>query len=159
MEIKKNHSSDQQEPPERQPDVPYHQLFQFATLLDKLLIAVGIIASIICGVFQPYLMVLFGDVSGVLLDFTTAMNANLTFEEEKLTTEKLYDGTEYFAIMTSVSALIILVCTYISVVFFTQSSLRQTCKMRKLFMEKTINQDIGWYDQNQTGDFASIITE
>ncbi|XP_019766548.2 ATP-dependent translocase ABCB1 isoform X2 [Dendroctonus ponderosae] len=146
-------------PPERQPDVPYHQLFQFATLLDKLLIAVGIIASIICGVFQPYLMVLFGDVSGVLLDFTTAMNANLTFEEEKLTTEKLYDGTEYFAIMTSVSALIILVCTYISVVFFTQSSLRQTCKMRKLFMEKTINQDIGWYDQNQTGDFASIITD
>ncbi|KAH1004307.1 hypothetical protein HUJ04_004081 [Dendroctonus ponderosae] len=112
-------------PPERQPDVPYHQLFQFATLLDKLLIAVGIIASIICGVFQPYLMVLFGDVSGVLLDFTTAMNANLTFEEEKLATEKLYDGTEYFAIMTSVSALIILVCTYISVVFFTQSSLRQ----------------------------------
>ncbi|ENN73432.1 hypothetical protein YQE_09994, partial [Dendroctonus ponderosae] len=80
-------------------------------------------------------MVLFGDVSGVLLDFTTAMNANLTFEEEKLATEKLYDGTEYFAIMTS------------------------TCKMRKLFMEKTINQDIGWYDQNQTGDFASIITD
>lgn len=31
--------------------------------------------------------------------------------------------------------------------------------MRKRFMEKTINQDIGWYDQNQTGDFASIITE
>lgn len=70
-------------------------------------------------------MVLFGDVSGVLLDYTRAMNGNLTLEEAKLATEKLYDGTEYFAIMTSVSALVIIVCTYISVVFFTQSSLRQ----------------------------------
>jgi len=35
----------------------------------------------------------------------------------------------------------------------------QAFKMRKLFLEKVLNQDIEWYDTNQTGDFASIITE
>lgn len=71
------------------------------------------------------MMILFGDVSGVILDYMNSMNLNLTDVEEKIATEKLYTGTQFFAITTSVSALVIIISTYISVVTLTQSSLRQ----------------------------------
>lgn len=31
--------------------------------------------------------------------------------------------------------------------------------MRKLYLYSLLRQDIGWYDVNRTGDFASILTE
>ncbi|KAL1517850.1 hypothetical protein ABEB36_001558, partial [Hypothenemus hampei] len=117
------------------------------------------VGSILCGILQPYLMILFGDVSGVILDYATAISQNLTDEERAEARDTLYSGTQYFAIMTSVCSLIIIVSTYIAVVFLTKSSLRQTFKMRKLFLHKTLHQDIAWYDRNQTGDFASVITD
>ncbi|KAL1517854.1 hypothetical protein ABEB36_001562 [Hypothenemus hampei] len=140
-------------------DVPYYRLYRYATLLDKLLIAIGMVGSILCGILQPYLMILFGDVSGVILDYATAISQNLTDVERAEAKETLYNGTKYFAIMTGVCCLVIIASTYFAMVFLTQSSLRQAFKMRKFFLEKTLYQDIAWYDRNQTGDFASIITD
>ncbi|CAG9761759.1 unnamed protein product [Ceutorhynchus assimilis] len=160
MTIQKSDSQQDNEAEEAsQKDVPYYKLYKFATLLDKFLILLAILAAMICGVLQPYLMILFGEVTGVILDYYEAIQQNLTAQEEQIAEDKLFAGTQYFAIMTSISAIVIIITTYISVVFLTQSSLRQTFKMRKLFLEKTLNQDIGWYDQNQTGDFASVITD
>lgn len=35
----------------------------------------------------------------------------------------------------------------------------QTYTIRKLYLSSILNQDIGWYDLHQTGDFASSMTE
>ncbi len=32
-------------------------------------------------------------------------------------------------------------------------------RIRGLFLQSILRQDIGWYDTNQTGDFASKMTE
>ncbi|XP_050312500.1 multidrug resistance protein homolog 49-like isoform X2 [Anthonomus grandis grandis] len=141
------------------PIVPYYKLYKFATPFDHLLMAVGLLCSIVCGVLQPYLMILFGDVSGVILEYTSKLTQNLTVLEREMEDERMYEGVRYFSVINCVCGFIIIACSYVGGVSLTQSSLRQSCKMRRLFMEKTLNQDIGWYDQNQTGDFSSIITD
>ncbi|XP_076263945.1 ATP-dependent translocase ABCB1-like isoform X1 [Rhynchophorus ferrugineus] len=147
-------------PEEKKEDnVPYYQLYTYSTSLDVLLIVIGAIGSVVCGILQPYLMILFGDVAGIVVDYTTVFTANASEKEIEPARERLLDGTRDFAILSSVAAAVIILSSYISVVCFTYSALRQTFKMRKLFFEKVLHQDVGWYDQNQTGDFASIITD
>ncbi|KAI4471553.1 atp-binding cassette sub-family b [Holotrichia oblita] len=48
---------------------------------------------------------------------------------------------------------------YASIAFFNISGIKQVLRIRNLFFEKVLNQDISWYDKNQTGDVASRITE
>ncbi|RYA67126.1 ABC transporter transmembrane domain-containing protein [Enterobacter cloacae complex sp. 2DZ2F20B] len=35
----------------------------------------------------------------------------------------------------------------------------QIFKVRSLYLEKVLNQDISWYDLNNTGDFSSRMSE
>ncbi|GFQ64248.1 ATP-dependent translocase ABCB1, partial [Trichonephila clavata] len=42
--------------------------------------------------------------------------------------------------------------------FFSLAAANQAFKIRCLFMSSVLKQDIGWYDTNETGDFASRIT-
>ncbi|XP_060520770.1 ATP-dependent translocase ABCB1-like isoform X2 [Cylas formicarius] len=159
----KNETSKQQTKPndEKTKDdmVPYYKLYTFATPLDKILILIGTLGSVVCGILQPYMMILFGDASGIMVNYFTSIEFNATDANRERAVEYLYDGILDFSIRTCAAALAIIVATYITGVAFSYSSLRQTFKMRKEFLEKTLNQDIGWYDQNQTGDFASVITD
>ncbi|KAL1517856.1 hypothetical protein ABEB36_001564 [Hypothenemus hampei] len=81
-------------------DVAYCHLYRYATFLDKLLIAIGIVGSIISGVSQPYLIVLFGYVVGVIFANATAISENLSVEDIADANETLYSSTQYFTIMT-----------------------------------------------------------
>lgn len=78
-------------------------------------------------------MILFGDASGVLLAYSTALNQNLTSEAHQAEVSKLYEGTRYFALMTGITTIVIIVCSYVSCFCLTQSSLRQVC----LIMRRT----------------------
>lgn len=147
--------------PEEKKDnvVPYYQLYRYSTLFDKFLLVVGFIGSAICGVLQPFLMILFGDVSGVIVDYSSLISGNLTEDEKDIATQKMLEGTKDFAIMSTIAAAVVIVSSYVAVVCFSHSAIRQTFKMRKHFFEKVLYQDVSWYDVNQTGDFASIITD
>ncbi|KAK4873212.1 hypothetical protein RN001_015241 [Aquatica leii] len=48
---------------------------------------------------------------------------------------------------------------YIATLLFNLTALNQIYKIQKLFFTKILNQDISWYDLNQTGDFASRVAE
>ncbi|XP_060520775.1 ATP-dependent translocase ABCB1-like isoform X2 [Cylas formicarius] len=105
------------------------------------------------------MMILFGDASGIVVNYFTSIEFNATDADRERAVEYLYDGIFDFSICTCAAAFAIIIATYITGVAFSYSSLRQTFKMRRDFLEKTLNQDMGWYDQNQTGDFASVITD
>ncbi|KAH0822407.1 hypothetical protein GEV33_000384 [Tenebrio molitor] len=72
--------------------VSYFQLFRYATLQDKIFIALGTICSVVCGVIQPYVMILFGGVTGVIVDYAAAINKTNDSNETQLIEETLYDG-------------------------------------------------------------------
>lgn len=65
----------------------------------------------------------------------------------------------FSAIGTAVLATLNLVLGYLFVTCFNYSAERQVHRLRLLFLESILRQEIGWYDCNQTGDFASKMAE
>ncbi|XP_063931284.1 ATP-dependent translocase ABCB1-like isoform X2 [Zophobas morio] len=139
--------------------ISYFQLFRYSTVQDKICIALGTICAVICGCIQPYVMILFGDVTGVIVDYAESLTKNLTDNETIIAEENLYDGIRHFAIFASVLGIIMIITTYLAGVLFTYSALKQIFLIRKLILKKTLNMDISWYDLNKTGDFATTFTD
>jgi ATP-binding cassette subfamily B (MDR/TAP) protein 1 len=139
--------------------ISYFQLFRYATLQDKFFIALGTICSVVCGVIQPYVMILFGDVTGVIVEYAAAVNKTNDPNEIQLIEDTLYDGIRVFAIYSCTLGIVTIIATYLAGVFFSYSALRQIFHIRKIILKKTLNMDVSWYDLNKTGDFATTFTD
>jgi hypothetical protein len=85
----------------------------------------GTICAIVCGIIQPYLMTLFGDVTGVIVEYAAAINKTNDPNETQLIEETLYDGIRDFAIYSSVVGIVTIITTYFAGVFFSYSAVRQ----------------------------------
>ncbi|CAG2064567.1 unnamed protein product, partial [Timema podura] len=81
--------------------------FRFSNTNERILLFIGTLAGMGMGLATPANMLLFGDLTGAMIDF----------------------GSEIIY------------------------------RIRSLFLKSALYQDIGWYDLNQTGDFASRMAE
>ncbi|KAJ8942717.1 hypothetical protein NQ318_017016 [Aromia moschata] len=142
-----------------EPSVPYYRLFSFSTSLDKICILIASLCSILCGITQPYMLIIFGDVTGSIVSYVLVYNESLSDAEKIVLDDSLISDVEDFAVKTAITGIITIATTYISGVLFSYSAIRQIFKLRTKFFEKTLNQDIGWFDVHQTGDFATIFTQ
>lgn len=106
---------------------------------------------------QPLNMLIFGTLTQIIIDYASIILSGATPTDAQK--EVFFDGITTFAIHNSLIGLGMFVFSYLSTVLFNFSALRQSYKVRSLFLQKTINQDIGWFDVNQTGDFASRMSE
>jgi hypothetical protein len=70
-------------------------------------------------------MILFGGVTGVIVDYAAAINKTNDSNETQLIEETLYDGIRDFAIHVSISGIVTIITTYLAGVFFSYSALRQ----------------------------------
>jgi hypothetical protein len=74
-------------------------------------------------------MTLFGDVTGVIVEYAAAINNNNNKtndpNETQLIEETLYDGIRDFAIYSSALGILMIITTYLAGVFFSYSALRQ----------------------------------
>ncbi|XP_018573284.1 multidrug resistance protein 1-like isoform X2 [Anoplophora glabripennis] len=139
--------------------VPYYRLFSFCTALDKLGILIAAVCAIVCGIAQPYMLIIFGDITGSIVSYVSQLNETLTDEEKYVLDEALWVDVKTFAINATVIAVVTIICTYVSAVLFSYSAINQIFKMRQKFLMKILNQDIEWFDMNQTGDFATSFTQ
>ncbi|XP_074038788.1 ATP-dependent translocase ABCB1 isoform X2 [Leptinotarsa decemlineata] len=139
--------------------ISYLRLFHFSTPLDKICIFIASICSIISGVMQPFMMILFGDMTGSIVAYASSSYGNITEEEKSIFDETLRRDVQFFAVNTAIIGLVTIVTTYLSVVLYSYSSVRQVYALRKAFLEKFLNQDIEWFDKNKTGDFATTFTQ
>ena len=60
---------------------------------------------------------------------------------------------------TSLIGLVIFVMSYIFVTCLNTAAENQVHRIRGLFLQSVLRQDIGWYDTHQTSDFAARVTE
>lgn len=124
--------------------------------------AIGIICSMGTGVLQPLNTLLFGTLTGDMIQ-QAALIKNATFFNNTELAEKeadtLIDLISTFAINNSLIGVGMLIFSYLSIAIFNFTGLRQTFTIRSLFFKNTLNQDISWYDVHQTGDFSSRISE
>lgn len=149
--------------------------------MDKIYILLGAIFAIGAGICNPFMMALFGDSAGYFVDFAvTYQKINVTDLELEKAKNDLMAGLQLFAIEASVLGFITVLFSYISTLLFNVSAQKQVIKKCKLahkkmdkfisfvvkvykirtsYFAKVLNQDISWFDKNQTGDFVIRIAE
>lgn len=54
---------------------------------------------------------------------------------------------------------VVLVAAYMQVAFWTLAAGRQVKRIRKLFFHCIMQQEIGWFDVNETGELNTRLTE
>lgn len=152
--------------------------FRYASTQDKIFIFLGVITGIATGVVQPLNMLIFGQLTGDIIMYGYIVG-NSTGNEDVLTAAKddFMQSMLDFVLYSCLLGAATLIMGYASIAFFNISGIKQVIlyntsnqtklyrfifqvlRIRSLFFEKALNQDISWYDKNQTGDIASRITE
>lgn len=69
------------------------------------------------------------------------------------------DEVAFFAAVNAGIGAVMFVFSYLSTMLFNYSAHNQIFTIRGKFMRSVLNQDIGWYDINKSGEFASRINE
>lgn len=143
------------------PSVSFTSLFRYSSNIDKLLMLIACIIAIASGAAMPTIMVLFG---GILDNFVDhhRMQHNLTAlsitNTSNFTDEVFLQDVANLCLYICIIGCIVFCFNYIMVSFFSMAAANQAFKIRCMFMRAVLRQDIGWFDTNQTGDFASRLT-
>jgi ATP-binding cassette subfamily B (MDR/TAP) protein 1 len=142
------------------PPVGFFKLFRYATKVENILMIIGSLAAIGTGVLQPLNTLLFGTLTGSIVDYVSVLLANDTTPEKlEEATNNFINGIDDFAIYNTLIGIGMLVLSYISTETFNYTALKQIFHIRSLYLEKVLNQDISWYDVNNTGDFSSRMSD
>ncbi|GLH02038.1 Multidrug resistance protein homolog 49 [Gryllus bimaculatus] len=114
----------------------------------------------------PVNLLLFGSLSETLISYpTTVKNYDLGDllmdkmvdiirslrepRDDTIDSDEFLDRIIAFAVNNSIVGAVMLVATYVSLIF----------RIRSKYLKSALQQDIGWYDLQQTGDFASRMSE
>ncbi|KAK5639991.1 hypothetical protein RI129_010802 [Pyrocoelia pectoralis] len=156
----KSDKSDSKSKNEKEETVGFLQVYRYATTLDKWLLALGTLCSIGSGIIQPLNVLIFGSLTGDIIEYAFIQQTPSISEPIKdLAGEKFMDSIISFAIKNCLLGIGMLILTYLSTVLYNYSAIRQVHNIRQLYFSSSLNQDVGWYDLQQTGDFASRMSE
>lgn len=153
--------------------VSYWKLFRFATRFEVFLVFVAVICASIASLGLPYGMILYGEFTTILVDreigkgTSTKTNILSIFGGGRVltdpTTEQTYEETirdsRAFGIGCFCGALIQLIFAALSIDILNRTAQKQISKIRKLFLQSVLRQDMTWYDLNTSDSFAVRMTE
>ncbi len=122
--------------------VPLFSLFRFADATDILLMIIGTIGACGAGAILPVLSVLMGDFADKVNDTT----GNTSKAIGDLALLFLFLGIAYG------------VGSYLSVGLFMIASERQAKRVRALYLEGLLRQEVAWHDLQNTGNMAVKLT-
>ncbi|CAG9838848.1 unnamed protein product [Diabrotica balteata] len=148
-----------EEPKEKIKNISFRQMFRYASGYDKFLITIGLISSTGAGILQPLNTLIFGSLTGDIIEYAISIQTNLSADQKKIAEDKFFDAIRYFAIMNSVIGVGMFIFNYLATATFNYSAMRQIFKIRSAYLKSILNQDVSWYDVNQTGDFASRMSD
>ncbi|KAK9695034.1 hypothetical protein K7432_013175 [Basidiobolus ranarum] len=115
--------------------VSYFKLYRFASSWDITCIILGTICAIGCGVGQPLVAQLMGD---VINGITGPVNPD-TIKDQVATLREI-------VIKFTIIGAIILFAAYGQMCFFTLSAENQTKRIREKYLHAIMRQDIAWHD-------------
>ena len=134
--------------------------------MDYFYAFLGIIGAILTGQGWAANSVLFGKIVDYFLDFETFRDAiregieipshpNMTFEQnEDLLMDRIWEMTFIsIALSTAFS-----IGNYLTIYYFQKFSLRQIEIIMKKYFGQILKQEIAWFDQQNSGEFASRIS-
>ncbi|CAD8160850.1 unnamed protein product [Paramecium pentaurelia] len=124
--------------------VPYKELYRYATQSDKLLISIGILASIGNGVIMPMFSVIFGDMTDA-------------FSGED--PDKMISAAGQCAIWFLVLAGCAWLLSFLSFTTFMISGERQSIRMRKEYFSAILRQEVGWFDSINPNELNTKVAD
>lgn len=133
----------------------------------------AILCASIAALGLPYGVILYGEFTTVLVDreirvgTSTKQNLLSLFGGGRVLTnatdQETYDETirdsRAFGIGCFVGAIIQLIFGALSIDILNRTAQKQIAKIRKLFLQSVLRQDMTWYDLNTSDSFAVRMTE
>ncbi|KAL3277068.1 hypothetical protein HHI36_012429 [Cryptolaemus montrouzieri] len=145
---------------EEDPNIPYWKLYSYATPWDWLCILIGLACSIANALCMVYFCLLYAIAVGTYVEASESItNTTISPEAREHAKEEMKADIFITSMQCVGIGLLTILCHYIGGVMFSYSSLRQIFRIRQKFLEKMLIQDVGWYDMNRTGDFATTFSE
>ncbi|XP_041987757.1 multidrug resistance protein homolog 49-like [Aricia agestis] len=173
MGLKKKTEKNETEIKEKE-KISYFQIFRYGTCVELLATIVGVIAGLLSGGGVCYNLVQFGELSTSFVERTTQSDrlssylpltrlfgggrrlVNASHEENMKAL--LEDGTA-LAIGMFISIFISIILTMTSVALINWSALRQITRIRTLFLEAVLRQEMAWFDTDSEFNLASKMSE
>uniref|UniRef100_A0A8C5I315 ATP-binding cassette sub-family B member 5 n=1 Tax=Gouania willdenowi TaxID=441366 RepID=A0A8C5I315_GOUWI len=134
-------------------------LFRFADKLDILMIIIAFLMSMANGVVLPLMCIVFGEMTdSFIADAQTAVgnseSSHTVYSLSGLGSITFFNYNSVFKY-----SCVVLVAAYLQVSFWTLAAGRQVKRIRTLFFHRIMQQDIGWFDVNETGELNTRLTD
>ncbi|KAL7719172.1 ATP-dependent permease MDL1 [Entamoeba marina] len=137
------------------------KLFKYANVIDFILLGISIVASTTVGALMPMMMLVFGDMMDVFRIDSGSSTSDISLEEQYLNNQYLADDCLetlgklslkmlYFGIGSMIAGCLTTFCSFVL-------SQRQGIKIRNLYFQSLLRQDMGWYDLYESGELTSHI--
>ncbi|XP_034839685.1 multidrug resistance protein homolog 49-like isoform X2 [Maniola hyperantus] len=174
MGHKKKKSESKREATPEPENVSYFQIFRYAKWVELLATIVGILAGLLSGGGVCYNLVQFGELSTAFVERTAQQEqcsshlpltsifgggrrlCNASHEENM---EALVEDGTAMAIGMIISVVISLVLCMLSVALVSWSALRQITRIRIVFLEAVLRQDMSWFDTDSEFNLATKMTD
>uniref|UniRef100_A0A8D3B7B9 ATP-binding cassette, sub-family B (MDR/TAP), member 4 n=1 Tax=Scophthalmus maximus TaxID=52904 RepID=A0A8D3B7B9_SCOMX len=170
-ERKKDGEEKKKKKKEKEPKLPMVgpiALFRFADSMDLLMVFLGTVMAMANGVVLPLMCIVFGDMTDSLVNFDYPENITSHPSEFLVTSVDqllfaifvtILPPSPRYAIYYSIMGAVVLVAAYLQVSLWTIAAGRQVKRIRKLFFHRIMQQDIGWFDVNETGELNTRLID
>ncbi|XP_037948001.1 multidrug resistance protein homolog 49-like isoform X1 [Teleopsis dalmanni] len=159
--------------PPKEKQSSHFQLFKYSTTLECILVVVGIVLASLASICITYSFVIYGEFTSLLIDRSVGVGTSsptlvlqlfgggkkLTNATKEENLQAIRDDAFAYGIGCLVGALAEWLFLAIAVDLLNHVALKQTSRIRKLFLEAILRQDISWYDTNSGNNFATKMTE
>ncbi|XP_052753334.1 ATP-dependent translocase ABCB1-like [Galleria mellonella] len=131
------------------PSISFFTLYRFASTKDIIYIVTALLCSVVSGCMMPVTMILFSNISQSMVDYEMSLKKGIPEDDVFL------DSLRFFALWNSAAGLVFVVLSYIATVLMNIAAFNQIYKIRQEYLKAALNQDFGYVDTHQMGDFAA----
>ncbi|KAI8320370.1 P-loop containing nucleoside triphosphate hydrolase protein [Martensiomyces pterosporus] len=139
---------------EQPPPVPLLRLFRFATKTDIFLNILGSVCSVAAGVITPTMTVVFSSLMQALINYNTWIQLHREDDAHHLLDHESRKYCLWFFLL----GIMMWVVAYGVNACWSVAAENQGLRIRELYYESIMRQDIGWFDTIKTGELTTRIT-
>ncbi|XP_016958561.2 multidrug resistance protein homolog 49 [Drosophila biarmipes] len=151
----------------------YLDLFRYSTASERCLFVFSLLVATGASVFIPFFLIIYGEFTSLLVDRTVGVGTSspsyvltmfgggkqLTNASEEENKQAIIDDATAFGVGSLVGSVVMFLLITIAIDLANRIALNQIGRIRKLFLEAMLRQDIAWYDTSSGSNFASKMTE
>eukprot|EP00727_Mastigamoeba_balamuthi_P009542 m51a1_g521 hypothetical protein (1324) ;mRNA; r:334642-338749 len=137
--------------------VGFRELYRFATALDLLVLFIGFLGAVACGILMPLYTVFLGNMVGAFTIGQSSSSDGLDYEAAAggVVSDKLTHNARWLLVLGAVSFTARLIMSFC----FTTTASRQANTIRRAYVQAALSQEMAWFDGLRTGDLTTRITD